>query len=456
MTRDFNYLSLNDLEGRRENISMPLYRMFEYTERDTTKRLENLTDDVTDYLVHLPTFCCSEIQILNRESAQMYIMFGQFQSVQKNDSSVVAEFDPWLDFGIVDFKSHETARKVFAADTFQLYRTHWAVRNDGVERILCRLSKFSSPQYGDFDAALKKLQQMEKPARPPHGSKITLGEVSSVEDFLSLLDKFPVTDNSESFFRGHNNSQFELTPSVLRKSDNGSWEYLPNEDRLCKEMLIAHYDDFQSDQYCFDRLVRMQHYRLPTRLLDISSNPLIALYFACSGDEKSMDEDGEVVAFSVISETIKYYDADTVSCLANLSNLTFAQKNELNLDVPKPKFNKTEIAGKLLHHIRSEKGYFEPEIVPEDLRQVLCVKAKQTNSRIKSQSGAFLLFGHDASLPESGAEDIKVYRFVIKNKTAILKQLDQLNINSAAVYPSIDQTASRLKSQLFVGTSEQA
>jgi len=44
----------------------------------------------------------------------------------------------------------------------------------------------------------------------------------------------------------------------------------------------------------------MQHYGIPTRLLDITSNPLVALFFACIEFPKV---DGEVIFFSGAVQT---------------------------------------------------------------------------------------------------------------------------------------------------------
>jgi len=61
--------------------------------------------------------------------------------------------------------------------------------------------------------------------------------------------------------------------------------------------------------------------------------------------------------------------------------------------------------------------------------------------RIGFQSGAFLMFGHDATLPEEGSDDLKALRIGIRNKAEILSQLDRLNINERTAYPNIDNSA---------------
>ncbi|MEK0397544.1 hypothetical protein WNX13_11290, partial [Lactobacillus delbrueckii] len=59
----------------------------------------------------------------------------------------------------------------------------------------------------------------------------------------------------------------------------------------------------------------------------------------------------------------------------------------------------------------------------------------------------FLLFGHEATLPEWGNDGIEVSRVTVDNKEHILAQLDAININATTVYPSIDQTTVHLRDQ---------
>ncbi|WP_065335277.1 FRG domain-containing protein [Tritonibacter mobilis] len=445
MAESFNYISFGnweEVEGEVDVVTMLRGRMFEYTPSDTEKRLENLDVDATAFLETLPTFLCSEIKPAGN-AVSMLIKYGRISNITTGRKKVSMTFATQIDFGEVAFDNIETAGSVFGADRFQLYRTHWAVREGNAQEVLARLAD-CKPDLADQIAGHDATTAIGAAVPPPPRDKKILGIASSVESFLQLLYDSPGKPSTETFFRGHSDATYELTPSLLRKWDNGDWQFMPSEDRLCKELLIAHHDEFQGDQYCFDRLVRMQHYGLPTRLLDISGNPLVALFFACSGKPKT---DGEVIVFSVASSGVKYYDSDTVSCLSNLSNLTYAQKNEVDLSLDLDTFNKTDVVGKLLHHIKSEKGFFEDRIVPDDLGSIVCVKAKQTNTRIKSQSGAFLLFGQEATLPDAGQDGIEVSRVTIHAKEHILAQLDRININATTVYPSIEQTAVHLRDQ---------
>ena len=445
MAESFNYISFGDwekVEGNVDVVTMLRGRMFEYTPPDTEKRLEGLASAAIAFMEALPTFLCSEVKF-SGDAISMLIKYGRISDITLGSKEVATKFDTQIDFGEVTFDDIETAGSIFGADRFQLHRTHWAVREGDARNVLARLAALK-PEYADLVTKHETSVAINSEIQPPPRDKKILGAADSVESFLGLLYRSSAKAATETFFRGHSDAHYELTPSLLRKWDNGDWQFMPSEDRLCKELLIAHHDEFQDDQYCFDRLVRMQHYGLPTRLLDISGNPLVALFFACSSKPEI---DGEVIVFQVASDGVKYYDSDTVSCLSNLSNLTYEQKNEIDLSLDQEIFNQTDVVGKLLHHIKSEKGFFEGRIVPDDLGSIVCVKAKRTNTRIKSQSGAFLLFGHEAALPDAGQDGIEVSRVMIQKKVDILAQLDRININATTVYPSIDQTAVHLRDQ---------
>lgn len=80
--------------------------------------------------------------------------------------------------------------------------------------------------------------------------------------------------NSTSLFRGQSNAEWKLEPSVFR------WNRFAHETALFREFERKNPNEFLNCN-CVEKLIKMQHYGLPTRLLDFSQNPLVALYSAC-------------------------------------------------------------------------------------------------------------------------------------------------------------------------------
>lgn len=271
--------------------------------------------------------------------------------------------------------------------------------------------------------------------------------VGSVRTFLDALEKLGRPSKTTFFYRGHASFTYALQPSIYRDPN-----LVANEDVMFKELILRCPNDFASLASTFQTLVKMQHYGLPTRLLDLTANPLIALYFACDPSDPP-SESGEVIAFGVPTNEVKYYDSDTVSVIANIARrpATF-RIPPANLD--KKKFNKDDAVRYLLHEIKQEKPYFEPEVVRAHLESVVCVRPKLENPRIIRQDGAFLLFGVSgskdvcASVPERYIASTSSNRILIigAEKGRIRGQLESLGISKSTVYPEIDRVAEYLKS----------
>ncbi|MCA3185561.1 MAG: FRG domain-containing protein [Methylobacterium sp.] len=271
-----------------------------------------------------------------------------------------------------------------------------------------------------------------------------------IESLTQFIEEILARDASGPqiiVYRGHADSEYLLIPSIFRNK-----ERYENEHILLRELLASHPEDFSSDSSALEMLVRMQHFSLPTRLLDVTFNPLVALYFACepvyrrielksSATKMRVRADGEVVLLSLPKMRVRYFDSDTVSCIANIARLSHSLKDKIDTRQQIFEFNQTLPVKRLIHFIRQEKNGFEAEIKPKDLDSIILVKPKQNNKRIIAQSGAFFIFGLTQELVDPKFATVNRMTISAKSKKGILRDLDKLGINEKTLFPDIERSA---------------
>lgn len=220
----------------------------------------------------------------------------------------------------------------------------------------------------DIKALPKEMIVPEK-ERDSYYRHFTL-KVKSLSEFVAIISILSRSlEESESClsdhlaFRGHSNASadYSLTPSLARK--RGSLEF--SENAMVKEMLTLRPEEFTDIKSNFNLLSKLQHFGLPTRLLDFTYNPLIALFFACIGESL---EDGRVIC------TYDTSDSSTTSMIEAICG-TYQHTD----------YNATPL-DRLIGGVAQLNRYANATM------ELLMAKPLYANDRIKHQSAVLMVF----------------------------------------------------------------
>lgn len=243
-------------------------------------------------------------------------------------------------------------------------------------------------------------------------------QITSVSDFLNAIRKERAAKPGTIWFRGHSDATWKLLPGFMRSASDTSETTLLNRFRQSAAMLAD-----RRPATSFDWTFLMQHYGVPTRLLDWSESPLISMYFAV---EDWVEKPNTDAALWCLWPTALNQNANIIDKVEGQYI---------------PSFEDDELQSYTVDSLRQNTRL---ELFP------VATIATRNNARIQAQMGTFTIHHNKKIAIEEVGDQSHVVKYVIPHadRELLAEELKLLGMTRFSLFPELASVGAILKDMM--------